>query len=171
MLTRIGPSAASDGTSTLSCFGVSDAPVCVAVAVYGANRTSPPTGGLVAVPELLRRFLPRIVTTIPANPAHGVKNVIVGEQPPGFAFVKSDGLLAVSLELPTWIVPLASPATVAQISVLETILNADTGVPPISTLVTMGLSKFVPLITTTHSAGPLVGENDQMVGEAAEAGA
>jgi hypothetical protein len=80
-------------------------------------------------------------------------------------------LLAVSLELPTWIVPLASPATVAQISVLETILNADTGVPPISTLATMGLSKFVPLITSTHPVGPLVGENDEMVGGAADAGA
>jgi hypothetical protein len=79
-------------------------------------------------------------------------------------------LLAVSLELPTWIVPLASPATVAQISVLETILNADTGVPPISTLATMGLSKFVPLITSTHPVGPLVGENDEMVGGAADAG-
>ena len=95
VLTRIGPSAAPDGTSTLSCFGVSGAPVCVAVAVYGANRTSPLTGGLVAVPELVSRFVPRIVTTIPANPAHGVTNVMVGEQPPGFALVKSDGLLAV----------------------------------------------------------------------------
>ena len=111
-----------------------------------------------------------MVTTVPAAPPHGVKNVIVGEQAPGFALLNGFPLLAVSLALPTWIVPLASPATVAQISVLETILNADTGVPPISTLVTMGLSKFVPLITTTHPVGPLVGENDEMVGEAADAG-
>jgi hypothetical protein len=80
-------------------------------------------------------------------------------------------LLAVSLALVTWIVPLAPPATVAQISVRETILNADTWVPPISTLVTMGLSKFVPRITTTHPVGPLVGENDEMVRAAANAGA
>ena len=98
-------------------------------------------------------------------------NVMVGEQPPGFALVKSVGLLAVALALVTWIVPLASPATVAQISFPETTLNADTGVPPISTLVTIGSLKFVPLITTTHPAGPLVGENDEMVGEAADAGA
>jgi hypothetical protein len=30
--------------------------------------------------------------------------------------------------------------------------------------------KFVPVITTTHPAGPLVGENDEMVGETADAG-
>jgi hypothetical protein len=127
----------------------------------------------VAVPELLRRFVPRIVTTDPAGPPpppHGVTNVMVGEQPPGFAFVKSVGLLAVTLALVTWIVPLASPATVAQISFPETTLNADTGVPPISTRVTIGSLKFVPVITTTHPAGPLVGENDEMVGEAADTG-
>jgi hypothetical protein len=124
----------------------------------------------VAVPELVSRFVPTMVTTVPAGPPHGPKNVMVGEQPPGFAFVKSDGLLAVALALVTWMVPLASPATVAQISVPETTLNADTGVPPISTLVTMGSSKFIPLITTTHLAGPLVGENDEMVGGIANAG-
>jgi hypothetical protein len=52
----------------------------------------------------------------------------------------------------------------------ETILNEDTGVPPISTLVTTGSLKFVPLITTTHPDGPLVGENDEMVGGAATPG-
>jgi hypothetical protein len=40
-------------------------------------------------------------------------NVMVGEQPPGFASVKSDELLAVAVAFVTWIVPLASPATVA----------------------------------------------------------
>jgi hypothetical protein len=95
---------------------------------------------------------------------------MVGEQAPGFALVKLVGLLAVALALVTWIVPLASPATVAQISFPETTLNADTGVPPISTLVTIGSLKFVPLITTTHPDGPLVGENDEMVGGAANAG-
>jgi hypothetical protein len=29
--------------------------------------------------------------------------------------------------------------------------------------------KFVPAITTTHPVGPLVGENDEMVGEVADA--
>jgi hypothetical protein len=43
-------------------------------------------------------------------------------------------------------------------------LNAVTGVPPISTLVTSGLSKSVPVITTTQPAGPLVGENEVMLG-------
>jgi hypothetical protein len=124
----------------------------------------------VAVPELLRRFVPTIMTSSPGHPPHGQKSVMVGEQPPGFAFVKSDGLLAVALALVTWIVPLASPATVAQISFPETILNADTGVPPISTLVTIGSLKFVPLISTTHPDGPLVGEKDEMVGGDAIAG-
>jgi hypothetical protein len=124
----------------------------------------------VVVPELLRRFVPKMATSAPAGPLHGVINVMVGEQPPGFALVKSVGLLAVALALVTWIIPLASPATVAQISVPETTVNSDTGVPPISTLVTTGSLKFVPVITTTHPAGPLVGENDEMVGEAADAG-
>jgi hypothetical protein len=44
-------------------------------------------------------------------------------------------------------------------------------VPPISTLVTIGSLKFVPVITTTHPVGPLVGENDEIVGEVADAGA
>jgi hypothetical protein len=101
------------------------------------------------MPELLRRFVPMIITMDPANPPHCVKYVMVGEQPPGFALVKSDGLLAVAVALVTWIVPLASPGTVAQISFPETTLNSDTGVPPISTLVTSGLSKFVPVITRT----------------------
>jgi hypothetical protein len=38
------------------------------------------------------------------------------------------------------------PATVAQISFPETTLNSDTGVPPISTLVTIGSLKFFPLV-------------------------
>jgi len=128
-------------------------------------------GAVVVVPELFRRFVPMIATTVPAGPPHGVINVMVGEQPPGFALVKSDGLFAVALALVTWIVPLASPATVAQISVPETTLNSETGVPPISTLVTIGSLKFVPVITTTHPVAPLVGENDEMVGEVADAGA
>jgi len=95
---------------------------------------------------------------------------MVGEQPPGLVLVKSLGLFAVPLALVTWIVPLVIPATVAQILVAETILNAVTGVPPISTLDTAGLSKSVPLISTTQPAGPLVGENDVMVGRTANAG-
>jgi hypothetical protein len=126
---------------------------------------------VVAVPELLSRFVPMMVTTVPAAPPiHGVMKVMVGEQPPGFALANSLALLAVSLALVTWIVPLASPATVAQISFPETTLNSDTGVPPMSTLVTIGFLKFVPLITTTHPVGPLVGENDVMVGGSANAG-
>src|SRR6266540_869367 len=164
VLTRIGPSAASEGTTTLICVGVSGAPVCVAVAAYGAKRTSPPTAAVMVVPEFLRRFLPAITTVVPADPAHGVNDVTVGEQAPGLVLVKSVGLFAVPLTLVTWIVPLVVPATVAQIVVAETILNAVTGVPPISTLDTAGLSKSVPVITTTQPAGPLVGENDVMVG-------
>jgi hypothetical protein len=171
VLTRIGPSAAPDGTTTLSCVGVSGAPEWVAVAVYGAKRTFPPTAAVVVVPESLRRFVPVITTVVPADPVHGVNVLMVGEQAPGLALVKSVGLFAVSLALVTWIVPLESPETVAQILVAETTLKAVTGVPPISTLDTSGLSKSVPMISTTHPAGPLVGENDEMVGEVADAGA
>ena len=66
--------------------------------------------------------------------------------------------------------PLVVPATVAQILVAETILNALTGVPPISTLDTAGLFKSVPMISTTQPAGPLVGENEVMLGGTANAG-
>jgi len=105
-----------------------------------------------------------ISTVVPAAPAQGVNEVMVGEQAPGLMLVKSVGLFPVPLVLVTWIVPLVVPATVAQIVVADTILNSDTGVPPISTLDTSGLSKSVPVITTTQPAGPLVGENDVMVG-------
>ena len=170
VLTRIGPSAAPDGTRTLSRVGVSGAPVCVAVAEYGAKRTSPPTMAVVIEPEFLRRFLPVIVTTvISAAPAQGQNEVMVGEQVPGLVLVKSVGLFAVPLALVTWIVPLVVPATVAQIVVAETILNSVNGVPPISTLDTSGLSKSVPVISITQPAGPLVGENDVMVGMTANA--
>jgi hypothetical protein len=86
VLTRIGPSAPPEGTSTLSCVGVSGAPVCVAGAVYGAKRTSPPTAAVVVVPESLRRFLPVICTTVPGDPAHGVNEVMVGSRPPGWCW-------------------------------------------------------------------------------------
>jgi hypothetical protein len=125
----------------------------------------------VVVPESLRRFVPVITTVVPADPEHGVNVLMVGEQAPGLSLVKSVGLFAVALALVTWIVPLESPATVAQILVAETTLKAVTGVPPISTLDTSGLSKSVPVISTTQPAGPLVGENDVMVGETANAGA
>jgi hypothetical protein len=111
-----------------------------------------------------------ITTVVPADPVHGVNDLMVGEHAPGFVLVKSVGLFAVSLAFVRWIGPLVAPATVAQISVAETILNDATGVPPISTLDTTGLSKFDPLITTTQPAGPLVGENDVMVGGSANAG-
>jgi hypothetical protein len=53
----------------------------------------------VVVPEDLRRFLPVTVTVVPADPVHGVTDVMVGEQAPGLVLVKSVGLLAVSLAL------------------------------------------------------------------------
>jgi hypothetical protein len=71
-----------------------------------------------------------ICTVVPADPEHGVNDVMVGEQDPGLVLVKSVGLFAVPPELVTWIVPPVVPATVAQILVAETILNAVTGVPP-----------------------------------------
>jgi hypothetical protein len=126
---------------------------------------------VVVVPEYLRRFFPTITTVVPADPEHGVNDVMVGEQAPGLVLVNSVGLFAVPFAFVTWIGPLVVPTTVAQILVAETILNAVTGVPPISTLVTTGLSKSVPVITTTQPAGPLVGENEVMLGGTANAGA
>jgi hypothetical protein len=99
----------------------------------------------VAVPELLRRFVPRIVTTIPGSPAHGVTNVMVGEQPPRVRVGEVGRAARRRARVGAWIVPLASPTTVAQISFPETTLNADMGMPPISTLVTIGSLKFVPV--------------------------
>lgn len=164
--TVIGPSVAPVGTSNDICVGATAVPVTgIAVEVYGANRTSPPEV------VLFSRFVPLIVTSVPAGPHVGVNEVTVGAQPPGFAAVKAVGLVAVPLSFVTWIVPLAPPATVAQTSDPETILKADTGVPAMSTLDTGGSSKFVPVMTITQPAGPLVGENDVMVGSSADAGA
>jgi hypothetical protein len=125
VLTRIRPSAASGRTTTLSCLGLSCVAVWVAVAAYGASRTSPSTGAVVVVPELFRRFVPMIVTTTPAHPPHGVMNVMVGEQPLGFALVKSDGLLAIALALVT-----APPNVGGRLSGVESIeARFDGGLP------------------------------------------
>jgi hypothetical protein len=117
-----------------------------------------------------KKFVPVIVTEVPNGPEVGLKEAMVGAQSPGLATMKSVALVAAPLALVTWIGPVVVPAlTVAQISVAETIVKGIAGVPLISTLVTSGLLKSVPVITSTQPAGPLVGENDVIVGTAARA--
>ncbi len=109
------------------------------------------------------KFVPLMVTTVPTGPLVGVNEVIVGAAP--LVTVKTFELAAVPPGVVTRISPVSAPkGTVAVIFVAETTVKvADlnrkvTEVAPV---------KFVPFIVTTVPTGPLVGENDVMVGAAA----
>ena len=117
-----------------------------------------------------KRFVPLIVTPHPSGPDVGAKDEIVGAQPPGLDTVKLDELVAVPSRFVAWMTPVVPAATVARSWVEETMVKEVAAVPPKSTAVTAGLVKFVPLMVTTHPAGPLVGVNDVIVGAAASAG-
>jgi hypothetical protein len=115
------------------------------------------------------KFVPVMETDVPTEPAVGVNEEIVGAQLPGFETVKFV-LVAVPDVFTTWIGPVVAPfGTVARICVLVTEATLA-WVPLKSTLLTRGLVKFVPVMVTTHPAGPLEGENDVIVGTAASAG-
>ena len=157
------------GTSTLSA-SESPAPRYATPWLYTGRIARRPRRGARGRARALEEVRAEDGHHHPGNPPHGVKNVMVGEQPPGSRWCSRTGCSRYRSSCrhgsfrsrrrrpsPRF-VPRDDP-------------ERRTGVPPISTLVTIGLSKFVPVITTTHPAGPLVGENDETVGEAADAGA
>jgi hypothetical protein len=115
------------------------------------------------------KFVPVIVTDVPTDPQVGANDVIVGQVVPA---TSKDAEVSVPSAFVTSMGPsVAVAGTTAVIEVAESILNEAASTLLNSTSVTLGLLKSVPVIVTTHPAGPLVGEMSVMVGSAANAGA
>jgi len=102
------------------------------------------------------KLIPLMETDLPTGPLVGEKLVITG------AAVKDPALVAVPAGVCTVIEPVVAPdGTTAEICTLESTVNVPlvplnfTDVAPV---------KLAPLIVTVIPAGPLVGENDVIVG-------
>src|SRR5205807_474774 len=104
------------------------------------------------------KFVPLIVTLVPAGPLTGVKLVIVG----GLSTVKLLALLAVPSGVVTRMGPLEAPAgTVAWIAVAEFTVKPAPVAPNCTAVAPM---KVAPLIVTLVPAGPLTGVKPVIVG-------
>jgi hypothetical protein len=154
VVTRIGPVVAPVGTVTVILV---PAPFTVKPGAFTLlNET--------AVAPV--KLVPLIWTEVPTGPLVGLNDVIVGA--PVVVTVKFVELVAVPSGLATAIGPVVAPAgTVAVIFCALSIVNvAD--VPLKVTLVTLGPLKLWPWIDTEVPTGPLAGENDEIVGAAAQ---
>jgi hypothetical protein len=154
VVTRIGPVVAPVGTVTVILV---PAPFTVKPGAFTLlNET--------AVAPV--KLVPLIWTEVPTGPLVGLNDVIVGA--PVVVTVKFVELVAVPSGLATAIGPVVAPAgTVVVIFCALSIVNvAD--VPLKVTLVTLGPLKFWPWIVTEDPTGPLAGENDEIVGAAAQ---
>jgi hypothetical protein len=152
VVTLIGPVVAVDGT--VAVIWVAEFTTNVAATLLNVTAVAPV------------KFVPVMVTDVPASPDVGVNDVIVGQvPPPGTVKVPKESVPSAFV---TSTAPLVVPVpTTAVIEVGESILNEAALVLLISTSVTLGLLKFVPVMVTTHPTGPLVGEIFVIVGIAA----
>jgi hypothetical protein len=152
-VTLIGPVVAVAGTVAVIC-----------VAEFTVNVVAATLLNVTAVAPV--KFVPVMVTDVPASPDVGVNDVIVGQvPPPGTVKVPKESVPSAFV---TSTAPVVVPVpTTAVIEVGESILNEAALVLLISTSVTLGLLKFVPVMVTTHPTGPLVGEIFVIVGIAA----
>jgi hypothetical protein len=146
LVTEIGPEVAPGGTVAVICvdeFTVNDAEVLL-------NLT----------PVTLVKFVPKMLTEVPTAPLVGENDEMVGA--PATVTVKFVELVAVPLGLVTVIGPVKAPdGTMAVIWVDEfTVKVADVFL----NLTSLTSMKFVPVIVTEAPTGPLVGENEVMVG-------
>jgi uncharacterized protein GlcG (DUF336 family) len=108
------------------------------------------------------KFVPTIVTFVPAGPLVGVNDEMVGAGGTTGVTVNAFALVAVPPGVVTAIKPLDAPeGTVAESAVSETTVNAAL-VPPKVTLVVP--VKFAPAIVTFVPTVPLVGAKDEIVG-------
>src|SRR6266540_3388800 len=151
LVTEIGPELAPGGTVAVICvdeFTVKDAEVLL-------NLT----------PVTFVKFVPRMLTEVPAAPLMGENDAIVGA--PGAVTVKFAELLAVPFSVVTEIFPdVAVGGTVAEICVEEFTVNEAAAFLKLTPVTSM---KFVPTIVTSVPTDPEVGENDVMVGGSAAA--
>jgi len=144
VVTEMGPLVAPCGTTAMICV-----PLIWNVALEPLNCT------LVA----LARFVPWIVTFVPAPPLAGVKLVIVGED--DTVTVKFVELVAVPPGVVTEIGPVvAADGTVAMICVSELVKVA---LVPLNFTADAAV-KFIPAIVTEVPTGPLVGVKPLIVG-------
>jgi len=105
------------------------------------------------------KFVPVIVTLVPADPKFGVNDEMVG--PVGFVTVKSVALVAVLTGVVTPIFPVVAPeGTVAVICVFES--TANTWAAVALNVTADAPHRFVPVIVTAVPTGPLVGLKELM---------
>jgi len=146
LVTEIGPELAPGGTVAVICvdeFTVKDAEVLL-------NLT----------PVTLVKFVPRMLTEVPTAPVVGENDVMVGA--PATVTVKFVELVAAPLGLVTVMGPVKAPeGTMAVIWVEEFTVKVADVVLNLTSLTSM---KFVPVIVTAVATGPLVGENEAIVG-------
>lgn len=156
VVTEIGPVVAPEGTVAL-----------IRVALCTVKVAETPLKRTAVAPV---KFVPLIWTEVPTGPLVGLNDVIVGA--PVVVTVKFVELVAVPSGLVTAIVPVVAPdGTVAVIFCALSIVNVADA-PLKVTLVTLGPLKLWPWIVTEVPTGPLAGENEVIVGAAAqEAGA
>jgi hypothetical protein len=110
------------------------------------------------------KFVPVIVTLVPAGPKFGVNDVMVGAKL--FVTVKSAVLVAVLPAVVTLILPVVAPVgTVPVICVSEFTMKVVATVP--LNFTELAPKNPVPVIVTRVPTGPLVGENDVIVGTGA----
>jgi hypothetical protein len=106
------------------------------------------------------KFVPVIVTFVPASPNVGVNEVIVGAV--GFETVKMVTLVAVLTGVVTPMAPVVAPAgTVAVICVFESTKNTWAAV--VLNVTADAPHRLVPVMITEVPTGPLVGANRAMV--------
>jgi hypothetical protein len=150
VVTQIFPVVAPLGT--VAVIFVEDFTVNVAEAPWNVTLVAPV------------KFVPVIVTVVPTGPEVGEKEVTVGGA--AAVTVKFWELAAVPSGVVTLIGPVVAPeGTVVVILVFEFAVNvADT--PSNVTLV--AAMRSVPVIATDVPTGPLVGENEEIVGAAAQ---
>lgn len=148
--TAICPLVAPDGTTAVTC-----------VAEFTTKLADVPSKATV---DVCWRFVPLITTWVPTGPLVGEKDPIVGD--PLGVTVKLLALVADPFPLVTVMVPVvADGGTVAVIwlDVFTTKLAFD----PLKTT-DLVPAKFVPEMVTLVPEGPLVGENDVIVGDPAD---
>lgn len=106
------------------------------------------------------KFVPLMVTEVPADPLVGVNDVMVG---PAGVTTKLELLVAVPCGVMTWIAPVpAVVGTTAVIRIGETTVKLVALTPPKRTAVAPWRS--VPLIVTVVPGAPDVGVNEVIVG-------
>src|SRR6266540_3616415 len=116
-------------------------------------------------PVTLVKFVPRMLTEVPAAPLMGENDVMVGA--PATVTVKFVELVAAPLGLVRVMGPVKAPeGTMAEICVEEFTVNEAAAFLKLTPVTSM---KFVPTIVTSVPTDPEVGENDVMVGGSAAA--